>query len=557
MTEMRRWLSAPKAGGEGCHSKCFLALAIGGFLTGLTLVLPVIGLLEWITLLPTMLFLLAFASDGRMRMRSLYGYGVFFFLCYYLVVFHWFVNLYPLDFVPGMTKGGAISVVLFGWVGLSVFQAIQGGAIFVFCGLLFRTGLVKRYVWIKPFCVAALWAIYEWWQTIGWFGVPWGRLPLGQSSYPVGLQTASWFGSYFITFLLVAVNGLLALMIVEHAYLRVVGISVAAVLLFQYGAGTLLFFSRRDEGEPMAAAALQGNISSHEKWDMGTGVKTMEVYERLTAEAAERGATLIVWPETALPYTLVEGDYHWEFVSKLAAKYRVTILVGAFCESEDEEEYLEYNALFCFLPDGSASQTVYAKRHLVPFGEYVPMRPLIETLAPSLSELVLSEADVLSGEGAALMETEQGVIGGLICFDSIYEELSRDSVREGAQILCLATNDSWFTDSAALNMHNAQAQLRAIETGRYVVRSANTGISSVIAPNGKILDSCEPLVEGMAEGQVFLQNSRTLYNDIGNLFVVLCGLFVCGVLIGDAICYVRGAYLRKNRKKNDDQTECR
>ena len=335
--EMRE-LTAQEARFLDSRGKRFGLLALGGLLTGLTLVMPVIGLAEWLTLVPALLFLLTMASDGRLRLRALYGYGVFFFMSFYLVVFHWFVNLYPLDFIPDMTKGGALSVVLLGCVGLSAFQAVQGGLVFVLCGLLFRTKLVQRYAILKPLCVAALWAIYEWWQTVGWFGVPWGRLPIGQSKYLIGLQTASWFGPYFVTFLLVAVNGLVALIILERAWLRAAGFAVAGVLLFQYGAGMALYFGHRNEGEPIAVAAAQGNISSHEKWDYGTTLRTLKVYEQLTAEAAENGATLVVWPETALPYALSEGGARWEFVSELAQTHGVTILVGAFY---DEEEFLD------------------------------------------------------------------------------------------------------------------------------------------------------------------------------------------------------------------------
>ena len=263
--------------------------------------------------------------------------------------------------------------------------------------------------------------------------------------------------------------------------------------------------------------------------------QTTEAYERLTAEAAANGASLVVWPETALPYTLYEDGMRWHWVSSLARKHDVTILVGAFYDDEDASEALEYNALFCFLPDGSVCETVYAKRHLVPFGEYVPLRPLIETVTPALAELVLSADDIAAGQGAAIMESPGGKLGGLICFDSIYEVLSRESVLAGAEILCLATNDSWFTDSVALDMHNAQAQLRAIETGRYVVRAANTGISSVISPRGAVLDEKEPLVEGLAEAEVYARDTLTLYTRIGNAFVVLCAIVLVGVALSDAV----------------------
>lgn len=543
MKEMMRELTVHEERLLGNRYRRFAALGLSALITGLCLVFPVIGLVQWISLLPTVLFLLVFASDGRLRLRSLYAYGIYFFAIYYLVTYHWFVNLYPLDFIDGMTKGSAIFVVLFSWIGLSLFQACQGGAIFVVCGLLFRTALLKRYVIIKPLSVAAVWALYEWWLTVGWFGVPWGRLPLGQSSYLVGLQTASWFGSYFVTFLLVLTGGLLALIVWERAWLRTAAISVVGILLFQYGAGAAIYLGMQDEGEPISVAAVQGNISSHEKWDSGTGAYTKEVYATLTAEAAKNGATIVVWPETVLPYTMREGGAHWKYASSLAKEHNVTILVGAFCEAEETTS--DYNALFCFYPDGSVSDEIYWKRRPVPFGEYVPMQPLIETLVPAMAELVLSVNDVAPGTEAVVIPTDQATLGALICFDSIYDSLSRESVLAGAQVLCLATNDSWFTDSAALSMHNAQAQLRAIETGRYLIRSANTGISTILSPRGEILDSCDPLVEGVAEGEVYARDALTLYTRMGNLFVLLC---TCA-LVAIGVTELCGKFRAKGCKK--------
>ncbi|MBQ9085562.1 MAG: apolipoprotein N-acyltransferase [Clostridia bacterium] len=507
----------------------FLLLTLGGVLTGLTLVFPSIGFLEWLTLIPAGLFLLEYATRSEVRLRTLYGYGLFFFYCYYLVVYHWFVNLYPLDFIDGMTKGAAVCVVLVSWWGLALLQALMGGVVFVLMGTFFRTSLARRVPLLRPFLAAGIWSVFEWSQTLGWWGVPWGRLPLGQSSYLLGLQTASWFGSYFVTFLLVAVNLCLAqgVIIVLRRYeiplrhsLKPIGIAVAAMLVFQYGAGAVIWLTNRDEGEPLRVAAIQGNISSNEKWSFSSAKRTQEVYREHTLRAAEQGAELVVWPETALPYELEEGNSSWVYVSSLAKEADVMILVGAFDPSENEKEG-EYNAVFCFLPDGNCLDTVYAKRKLVPFGEFVPLRGLIETLIPPLAELVMSGDDVLWGEGANLFETEKGTIGSLICFDSIYEDLTRESVLEGAELICLSTNDSWFTDSAALYMHNAQAQLRAIESGRYVVRCANTGISTIISDRGEVLSSLEPLVDGMVVEDVYRSDHRTLYTLIGNLFVFL------------------------------------
>ena len=525
-----------------------LLLAASAFLTGLTLVIPAVGFLEWLTLVPACLFLFRFAADEGIRLRTLYRFGFFFFYCYYLTTFHWFLNLYPLDFVDGMTKGGALVVVLAAWLGLSLVQTLFGGLLFVLCGVIFRTRLVRRLSLLRPFSLGLLWAVYEWTQTLGWWGVPWARLPLGQAKYLVGLQTASLFGPYFITFLLVAVNALAALALIslakkERPMLRLSCILIVGILLLQYGAGTILWFCRDESEERVKVAVVQGNISSQEKWSFMSEARTEEVYERYTREAAAAGAEIVIWPETAFPYTVTPRNSFGKSFSRLARQTNTTILVGAFSEAEDGY----YNAVLCFLPDGTTSETIYAKRRLVPFGEFVPFQPIVEVVIPPLAELVLSAGVIVEGEDANVFYLEDGNIGSLVCFDSIYEDLTRESVLDGAELLALSTNDSWFTDSAALSMHNAQAQLRAIESGRYLARSANTGISTVISDRGEVLCSLDPLVEGMLVEEVEMRDTLTLYTRIGNLFVYLAIALLAALAADEMFRRKRG-----NKKKSEE-----
>lgn len=517
--------------------KRYLLLVASGVLTGLTLVFPRAGFLEWFTLVPLGIFLLCEADAPSLRLRGAYGYGFFFFFCFYVVVFHWFVNMYPLDFISGMTPAAALAVVLAGSLGLSAFQAAFGGLLFVLIRIAFRIRFFTRFKLLRPFCAAGLWAIYEWTQTLGWWGVPWGRLPLGQSEYLVGLQTASLFGSYFVTFLLVAVNFCIAYAVKERAALRTMTIAVVAILIFQYGVGTLLYFADTESENAVRVAAVQGNVSSQEKWTEESRERTLEVYREYTLSAAEAGADIVVWPETALPYTVTENNSMGAYCSSLAIQADVTVLVGAFTESEDGALC---NSMICFLSDGSIHETVYSKQKLVPFGEYVPMRAVFEFLIPPLAELVMSSDDIVAGEGANVISLDNVNIGCLVCFDSIYEELTRSSVLEGAELICLSTNDSWFTDSAALYMHNAQAQLRAIESGRYIVRAANTGISTVIDARGRVLKRTEPLVDEMLICDVETVSSPTLYSRLGNTFVYLLGLTF-------AVLFARELFERKRR----------
>ncbi len=514
----------------------YLMLALSGVLTGLTLVVTQIGFIEWITMIPMCAVLLIRATDKNVKLRSLYLDGFVFFYTYYIVCYHWFAYLYPLEFVEGMTKGAALVVVVLAWFGLSLLQALMGGCVFVFAGVIFRCRFCQKIAFSRVFVVAGLWAAFEWSQTIGWWGVPWGRLPIGQSHYLVGLQTASWFGSYFITFLLVAVNCLIAYALIYLPKIKMSLIVAASLLVFQYGAGALIWFTADTaKGDVIKVACIQGNISSSDKWSTDSDIKTTEVYTRLITEAAEQGAELILLPETAFPYNFDSSRYSYfdGIFGDISKHYGIHIIVGAYTQ-EGEKDSL--NSLVCYTPDGERHDTAYSKRHLVPFGEYVPLRPFIETLIPPLADLVLSSDDIDSGEGANVIDIGGVGLGGLICFDSIYEELAYDSVRNGADLICLSTNDSWFSDSAALYMHNAQAQLRAIENGRYVVRAANTGVSTVISPRGEVIAELEPLVEGNIYSTVYAKNNRTICTTIGSGIIYLL-LILMVIIVADNTVY--------------------
>ncbi len=492
--------------------KRFLCLAASGALSALTLVCPQIGFIEWLTLIPLGVFLLGYADSDRVRGIGMYGWGFFFFMCYYTVSFHWFINLYPLEFIDGMTAWAALAVVIAGCVGLSALQAFFGGFMFVTVRYLFRTSFMQKHMCLRPLAIGFLWAIYEWSQNIGWWGVPWARLPIGQSEYIVGLQTASLFGSYFVTFLIVFVNMCAAYALLCRSRLRLMSICALCALVFNFGVGTLLYFLPVDNEQTVRLAAVQGNISSNEKWTLESADRTFEVYEEYTLAAAEQGAQIVVWPETALPYEIAADNFKGRYCSELAKKANTTILVGGFYYQDEEC----YNAIITVLPSGEFHDNIYQKQRLVPFGEFVPLREVFELLIPPLAELVMSSEDVSAGEDSRVTHMEGLSIGSLICFDSIYDSLARESVRDGAQIIALSTNDSWFTDSAALRMHNAQAQMRAIENGRYVVRAANTGISTVINSKGEVISELCALVDGMLVEDVHVNTHRTLYSYIGN-----------------------------------------
>ena len=521
-----------------------LLLASSGILSSIPLVFTSLGFLQWISFVPAAIALILSVNDESVRLRKLYGRGLLFFWSYYIVTFHWFFYMYPLDFA-GLNNAASLVVVLVACFGLSLLQALWSALAFVIFGVAARSELIKKYGFLLPFLGASVWVIAEWWQTQGWWGVPWGRIPLGQIDATLFVRSSAIFGSYFVTFVIVVVNFCIAFAILNKSKRKVAAALAVGLFCLNLVLGIAITLSyNENDGRPVCVAAAQGNISSSEKWDSDSLDKTLRTYEKLTEQAAADGADIVVWPETALPYVLFGNDELTYYVIELACENEITIIVSAF--TEDSETGQLYNSMIEVRPDGTFGEQVYSKQRLVPFGEFVPMREIVMFVIPPLANVGMLEEDILAGEESIVLETALGNVGCGVCFDSIYENVMLESVRNGAELIAVSTNDSWFSDSAALDMHNGQSRLRAIETGRYVVRSANTGISSIIDPMGNIVEELGALKNGCVSSEIRMRSNTTIYTVIGNFFVVICAVF-CGVFVCfSAYSKIKCKFLKKS-----------
>lgn len=502
-------------------AKSIFWIIFGALLTALPLIFPQIGFLSWFGMIPLIFGAICICKREECTRRAAFGSGFIAGYVFYFAVFHWLIYLYPMDSV-GLSKGASIGVIAAGWLGIPALYGILSGILFLLFRAVHKTGIFEKIPLLRPFVFAALWTGYEWLTSQTWMGVPWGRLAIGQVDMRPMLWISSVFGSFAVTFLIVAVNALLAEIAHTPKKTVVCGVLAAALFVGNLGCG-LIWLNREIPAEKtIRAAVLQGNIGVSEKWNE---VNDIDVYIELTRTAAADGAELVVWPETAIPEIPDTSD--WNKLVLLSQETNTDIIIGALYR--DKEGSL-YNALYYVDHEKGLTEPIYLKRHLVPFGEYVPLRSLFETLFPPLADLSFLE-DLKEGDSTALFESAWGKIGALICFDSIYDQLAGASVREGAQLLVVSSNDSWFYDSAAVYQHNAQAQLRAIETGKWVLRSANTGISSVITPQGRVAEALPPLTYGYLVQTVGTVSGQTVYSRIGNLFVYLCLAFPVGVLV--------------------------
>lgn len=507
----------------------WLLLLSGAVLLGCSVIFPQIGLLEWVALIPAIPVILTLTADPTVKYRRLYFMGLCFFGVFYVINFHWFLYMYPLDFA-GMSRAASAVVVGFACLGLSLFQAVGAALLFPMMGVAVRGRWLSRHTVLHPILFACLWTGLEWWQAhSGWSGVPWARLSLGQAELVPILQSASLFGSYFITFLLVAVNGLIAHLVLHPSKRILCGALAVGLFAGNLTLGAIRMQVMTDEGDALQVAAIQGNRSSLDYWGADTMSEVMDIYGELSREAAARGAQLIVWPETCIPANIDRHAWVYEYITELSRDCGVPILCGLFTRVEEGSD-ADYNSIVVALPDGTIHDTVYHKRNPVPFGEFVPFRQLVMTLVPPLTEINTLAEDIPAGEDSVVFDLEPGHVGSLICFDSIYEQNALDSIGNGAQLLAVSTNDSWFRDSRGVWMHHAQSQLRAIETGRWVVRAAVTGVSSLINDKGEVLDTLAPLKTGYVLGEVYLSNRVTVYSVIGNSFSYVCILLCAAAL---------------------------
>ena len=518
-----------------------------GALAALPTVFSVLSPLAFFSFLPALYLLFSELMDvgEGVRMRHFYRVGLAFSMGYFMLAFHWFTYLYPLDFVGGMTPPVALLIVVLACVGLPLLQSLGFALLFLGMGYAARTRACEKHKAILlPLLFAAGWTVYAFTQTLTWAGVPWGaQLALSQTSR-VFLSSASFFGSYFVTFIIAAVNGFFAMAVLclvrrDGKGTKRFALLASAVFLFNVLLGTVSYCLPLKTGDTIKVAVLQGNFASSEKWDEDTDA--IGKYRELARAAAEEGATLMVWPETAITLSFREGSIARIRVSQIAKETGAYQLVGAFHHSEKDGVIYRNNSMFLVHPDGSVSENIYHKRHLVPFGEYVPMEALIRAIFPPLANLEMLQdgSSIVPGTDAAVFDEGLGKIGALVCFDTIYESLARDSVAAGAELIAIGTNDSWFFDSAAVHMHNRQAILRAIENRRFVLRAANTGVSSIISPTGEELAHIDPLVEGYATAEVSFVSTRTLYSYIGDTFVLLCQVAILLPFAYDLILYLK------------------
>jgi apolipoprotein N-acyltransferase len=351
-------------------------------------------------------------------------------------------------------------------------------------------------------------------------GFPW--VPLGNSQ--IGLlpvaQLASILGVYGLSALVAYVNATVAFALLRTGRSRAIAVTAAAAVLVSVGGwGTwrIRDASLTRQGTPIKIGIIQPNIEQNAKLAAAEGSNPQEARRifttniAMTRDVVRRGAQFVIWPESAIPFKF-ERDRRGDDIRALAREVKVPILFGSDQETGALNEVSIYNAAYQIQPDGQTA-AVYRKIHLVPFGEFVPMRRWFFFIRP----LVDSFIDFSPGDSMVMLPVAGHLASTAICYEVVYPSLVRDAVNRGSELITTITNDGWYGHSSAPYQHFEMAAMRAIEEGRYLARAANTGISGVVDPYGQVINQSAIFEQvGIVEEARFL-TSRTVYAAIGDV----------------------------------------
>lgn len=446
---------------------------------------------------------------------------------YYVPLLVWLFELIPT--IP-MEEKQARTSIFFG-----LFLIGFMFSVYYILSMLFFGSLKKDKI-CDCFFLASLFTLPEYLIEITPFlPFPWSKTGVIVSNFTPFIQSASLFGNLFISFLVILINSLIAFTII-HFKEKKIAILSSAIAIVIFCANTLYGEIKINNVKPLEkvpAVSIQGNFSGLDKWDR-TSLQMFKTYESLTLKNAVSGG-IIVWPETAIPLEYNTSPVYQKELSRLSQVLNCVIIVGVFFEENEKE----YNSVMAFSPDGTVSAPYY-KRMLVPFGEMFPYSQFFKKYMPFLTESINMTTSITQGEKSIALTSSLGKIGGIICYESIFPTLAREAVHKGAEVLVLPSNDSWFGDSPALYQHHCHAVMRAVENNRYLIRASNTGISSIINSNGKVMTFSPTHISTACSGEISMIESNSLYTKLGDIIV-----------IPFAIVYIYGimfAFLRSKRR---------
>jgi len=455
---------------------------------------------------PALLFVLWHeTSPGRAAFRGfLFGLGLF------GVGVSWvYVSMHHYGNMPAPLAGLAVFLFV---AGLSIYPALLGW--------LQARLFPKPGSWHQVLVLPSLWVLFEW--ARGWFltGFPWLHLGYSQVASPLA-GYAAWLGVYGVSLFCAMSAGLLAWIVREpYKFLTCILPLLLAIWIGGWLAGSIEWV--QPAGKPLQVTLIQGNIPLDSKWQPKSRRAIMDRYLALSTHPPR--SDLIVWPESAIPATLDEIDSGYlDNLRRISRAANVDFVLGVVERDQDRRHY--YNSVISIGPHPG----IYRKQHLVPFGEYPPLDPLFRWLMRNL-QIPMSDFSAGPPDQPPLVAAGQK-IGVSVCYEDAFgEEVIR--ALPSATLLVNVSEDAWFGDSLAPHQRIQMARMRALETGRPMLRAANTGPSVVIDHQGRVTARSPQFQVYALTATVQPMQGTTPYVRYGNYPVILLMAVLVAIAAG-------------------------
>jgi len=497
-----------------------LCAAASGLLLALSFPQPALWFLAWVALVPWLL-----TMHQRPFRSGLVAGGVFF-----AAVLYW------LNIV--MVRYGGLNPVL----ALVPYLLLVAYLALFFGVVSWGAAFLKTHLRVAELIsFPLLWVAAEFGRAHLLTGFPWASLGYSQASYLPFVQSADIWGVAGVGLLIVLGNLLLAETYRSfRTSLGPIRMTLPLLAVISILAGTGLYGHWRLRqlavtamANPLTVALVQGNIEQGVKWNPAYQRQTLETYAALTDAATGQPVDLVVWPESATPFFFQELTPQSRLVRNIPLRTDAALLFGSPAYQRQGRSIEYFNSAFLLSTDGRILGRS-DKVHLVPFGEYVPLKWLL----PFIDKLVVGIGDFSSGDlhPVSLGKTQMGV---LVCYEVIFPDLVRRYVSHGADLVVNITNDAWFGRSSAPYQHLAMTTFRAVENRVWVARAANTGVSAFVAPSGEVLLPTELFTGTYRVLQLDASAAPGFYSRHGDILSQGCVVF-SSILLGLA-------YSRKKR----------
>ena len=481
-----------------------------------------LGFLAWIGLIP---LLLAIHGENIRRsfcLSQLTG------MLFFMGIFRWILV------IPGYT--------IFHHALLALYLGSYFGCFGLLFGFLSRRWGRTQAMFAAPF----IWTALEFLRSnFSFLALPWCLLAHSQFQYPVIIQITSVAGTYSISFLIVLVNSAIAALLLGtrsrafsltyeeerttiSARETITLVSIAFLSFVSTVTYGYFVLPDRIEGNRVKISMVQGNVEQFKKWDPFFALEIRKIYMDLTKKVSNDQPKLVIWPETATPGSITTDPIFYRQLIDMTKRTGIPLLLGSAHNQKlsrsKERNRDSYNS--AFLLGGNSPRRIqrYYKMQLFPFGEYTPYKEII----PWSLINVPVRGNYIPGKEYRIFEHPDFRFGVTICWENVFTELVREFVKSGAECIVNLTNEAHFGNTAAPHQLLAISVFRAVENRVFVVRCANTGVSCIIDPYGRIVDRVkddkgrDTFIRGTLTGCIVPMQSKTLFTEYGNVLAWIC-----------------------------------